>query len=98
MIGSTISHYRILELIGKGGMGEVYMAEDLELGRRIALKVLPADLESQSDRLERFRREAKTLASLNHPNIVTIHSVEAAGSEPQDPKTPGPQDLKTPIR
>ena len=92
MIGSTISHYRILELIGKGGMGEVYLAEDLELGRRIALKVLPADLESQSDRLERFRREAKTLASLNHPNIVTIHSVEAAESEPQDPKTPGPQD------
>ncbi|NHZ73504.1 MAG: protein kinase, partial [Nitrospirae bacterium] len=92
MIGSTLSHYRILELIGKGGMGEVYLAEDLELGRRIALKVLPADLVSQPDRLERFRREAKTLAALNHPNIVTLHSVETADSEAQDPKTPGPQD------
>lgn len=76
MIGSTISHYRILELIGKGGMGEVYLAEDLELGRRIALKILPPELVTQPDRLERFRREAKTLAALNHPNIVTIHSVE----------------------
>ncbi|MGB5388820.1 MAG: protein kinase, partial [Thermoanaerobaculia bacterium] len=78
MIGSTISHYRILELIGKGGMGEVYLAEDLELGRRIALKILPPELVTQPDRLERFRREAKTLAALNHPNIVTIHSVETA--------------------
>ena len=76
MIGSTLSHYRILELIGKGGMGEVYLAEDLELGRRIALKVLPSEWLSERDRLERFRREAKTLAALNHPNIVTIHSVE----------------------
>ena len=99
MIGSTLSHYRILELIGKGGMGEVYLAEDLELGRRIALKVLPADLVAESDRLERFRREAKTLAALNHPNIVTIHSVETASSEYQDSKTSGPQalkDLRTP--
>ncbi len=76
MIGNTISHYRILELIGKGGMGEVYLAEDLELGRQIALKMLPPELVNEPDRLERFRREAKTLAALNHPNIVTIHSVE----------------------
>jgi serine/threonine protein kinase/TolB-like protein len=86
MIGSTLSHYRILELIGRGGMGEVYLAEDLELGRRIALKVLPTDLVSQPDRLERFRREAKTLAALNHPNIVTIHSVETAKIDADDLK------------
>ncbi len=86
MIGSTLSHYRILELIGKGGMGEVYLAEDLELGRRIALKVLPTDLVSEPDRLERFRREAKTLAALNHPNIVTIHSVETAEIDADDLK------------
>lgn len=78
MIGNAISHYRILELIGKGGMGEVYLAEDLELGRQIALKMLPPELVNEPDRLERFRREAKTLAALNHPNIVTLHSVERA--------------------
>ena len=91
MIGNTISHYRILELIGKGGMGEVYLAEDLELGRQIALKMLPPELVNEPDRLERFRREAKTLAALNHPNIVTIHSVETAESELQDPKSPESQ-------
>ena len=94
MIGNTISHYRILELIGKGGMGEVYLAEDLELGRQIALKMLPPELVNEPDRLERFRREAKTLAALNHPNIVTIHSVEtvdleAPGPKPQDPGQEG---------
>ncbi|MGB7489787.1 MAG: protein kinase [Thermoanaerobaculia bacterium] len=90
MIGSTISHYRILELIGKGGMGEVYLAEDLELGRRIALKILPPELVTQPDRLERFRREAKTLAALNHPNIVTIHSVETAVPAATDLTRPDP--------
>ena len=90
MIGSTISHYRILELIGKGGMGEVYLAEDLELGRRIALKMLPPELVAEPERLERFRREAKTLAALNHPNIVTIHSVETAEAEGRELKRPDP--------
>ena len=90
MIGDTISHYRILELIGKGGMGEVYLAEDLELGRQIALKMLPPELVNEPDRLERFRREAKTLAALNHPNIVTIHSVETAKAEGRELKRPDP--------
>jgi len=76
MIGKTLGHYKIIELLGAGGMGEVYRAEDTTLGRHVALKVLPADLSSDPDRLARFEREAKTLAALDHPNIVTIHSVE----------------------
>jgi TolB-like protein len=78
MIGTTIGHYRILELLGEGGMGEVYLAEDLELARKVALKFLPRDFSDDPQRVQRFRREAKTLASLDHPNIVTIHSVEQA--------------------
>jgi len=77
MIGQTLGHYRILEKLGAGGMGEVYLAEDLDLDRKIALKVLPASMVHSPERLHRFEREAKTLASLNHPNIVTIHSVES---------------------
>ena len=78
MIGRTLSHYRILAELGKGGMGELYQAQDLELDRRVALKVLPKDVSSVPERLERFRREAKALAALSHPNIVTIFSVEEA--------------------
>ena len=76
MIGKTIGHYKILDMLGEGGMGVVYLAEDTTLGRKIALKVLPAELAENPERLERFQREAKTLASLDHPNIVTIHTVE----------------------
>jgi len=76
MIGETLGHYKILDLLGAGGMGEVYRAEDTTLDREVALKVLPPDLSSDPDRLARFEREAKTLAALDHPNIVTIHSVE----------------------
>jgi serine/threonine protein kinase/Flp pilus assembly protein TadD len=76
MIGKTLSHYRILSKLGEGGMGAVYAAEDTTLGRKVALKVLPADMADDPDRLRRFEREAKTVASLNHPNIVTIFSVE----------------------
>ena len=78
MIGTTLGHYKILDLLGKGGMGEVYRAEDTTLDREVALKVLPPDLSSDPDRLARFEREAKTLAALDHPNIVTIYSVESA--------------------
>jgi len=76
MLGTTLSHYRILEELGKGGMGEVYLAEDTTLKRKVALKVLPPELASSTERLLRFQREAELLAGLNHPNIVTIHSVE----------------------
>ncbi|HVS63511.1 MAG TPA: protein kinase [Thermoanaerobaculia bacterium] len=76
MIGETLSHYRIDAKLGEGGMGEVYAAEDIQLGRRVALKILPAQMEDKPERLQRFRREAKAVASLNHPNIVTLYSVE----------------------
>jgi tetratricopeptide (TPR) repeat protein len=78
VIGTTLSHYRIVEKLGEGGMGEVYLAEDTRLERKIALKVLPSEMADEPDRLARFEREAKALAALNHPNIVTIHSVEEA--------------------
>ncbi|HET6462395.1 MAG TPA: serine/threonine-protein kinase, partial [Candidatus Krumholzibacteria bacterium] len=76
MIGKTLGHYRIDVLIGRGGMGEVYRARDTRLDRDVALKILPAGMASDPARLERFEREAKTVAGLNHPNIVTLHSVE----------------------
>ena len=76
MIGRTLAHYTVVEIIGEGAMGTVYRARDTKLGRDVALKVLPEDLASDSDRLERFQREARALASIDHPNIVTVYSVE----------------------
>ena len=78
MIGTTLGHYRILERLGKGGMGEVFLADDTKLGRKVALKVLTEELASDGDWRQRFEREARAVAALNHPNIVTIHSVEEA--------------------
>lgn len=82
MIGTTVQHYRILSRLGGGGMGVVYEAEDTRLGRRVAIKVLPEEMADNALLLERFNREARVVASLNHPNIVTIFAVEENAGVP----------------
>ncbi|MBP1611037.1 MAG: serine/threonine protein kinase [Acidobacteria bacterium] len=79
MIGKTLGHYQITSQLGKGGMGEVYQAKDQKLGRDVAIKVLPEEFARDADRVARFQREAKLLASLNHPNIAAIHGLEESG-------------------
>jgi serine/threonine-protein kinase len=77
--GTVLVHYRLVEKIGTGGMGEVWRAADTTLGREVAIKLLPAAFAAELERLARFEREAKLLASLNHPNIATIHGLHEAG-------------------
>src|SRR5258705_3991540 len=79
-VGTKLGRYEIRSKIGEGGMGEVYLAQDTELGRTVALKVLPADLAADQQRMNRFVQEARTASALNHPNILTIHEIGQADS------------------
>ena len=81
MVGKTLGHYEILEPLGAGGMGEVYRARDTKLKRDVAIKVLPEDFATDPERLARFEREAKLLASLNHANIAAIYGLEDEGDQ-----------------
>ena len=81
MIGKTILHYKILEKLGEGGMGIVYLAEDMKLERKVAIKFLPHHISANPEEIERFKIEARTAASLNHPNIATIYTIEEANNE-----------------
>lgn len=106
LVGQTLGHYRILDQLGAGGMGVVYRAQDLKLGRQVALKVLPAGATDSDEAVERFRREARTASSLNHPNICTIYgfdehegqlylAMELLDGEPLDRRLSGrPMDLR----
>ncbi len=85
MIGTTLAHYRITAALGAGGMGEVWRATDEKLGREVALKVLPEEFAADPQRFERFQREAKVLASLNHPNIATLYGLETVVTQPVIP-------------
>src|SRR6201991_2803570 len=76
LAGTEISHYKIIRLLGAGGMGQVYLAEDTKLHRQIALKILTSQFESDLERINRFKKEARAVSALNHPNIITIYAIE----------------------
>ncbi|MEJ2583378.1 MAG: protein kinase, partial [Acidobacteriota bacterium] len=95
MIGQTLAHYRITAALGAGGMGEVWRATDEKLGREVALKVLPQEFAADPDRIERFEREAKVLASLNHPNIAHLSGFERGSGTGTDTDAGKNSKLKT---
>src|SRR5436853_7454389 len=80
--GTKVGRYEIRAQIGEGGMGEVYLAQDTKLDRKVALKILPTDVAAHPDRMKRFVQEAKAASALNHPNIITIHEIDEWGSSP----------------
>ena len=81
MIGDTLGPYKIIEKIGSGGMGDVYLGDDPRLGRKVAIKVLPAEFASDPERLARFEQEARAAAGLNHPHIAVVHDVGSEAGE-----------------
>jgi serine/threonine protein kinase len=84
MIGNTLGHYQITSQLGKGGMGEVYQAKDQKLGREVAIKVLPEEFAKDADRVARFQREAKLLASINHPSIAPPPLIASGNQEQRE--------------